>query len=136
MTIIFDKSEWVIDPDNGLVYPESVAISLKGDKGNFELTIDPSSGSIVNEKIQDGVYAVQVDSCGIKHLRYVTIAPAIICCIDKGLLEGADVEKAKKALDQVRLAKLAALAGDPDSAKELLSLAQRKVNNISCNCDC
>lgn len=142
-TILYqDLSDWM--DDEGYVYPQNyevmvtpplkfTPIPLSVDTGSFTKITSSEIG-----EVRDGIYCFQTSSCGHTYMRTKAIFPKIECCVKQAWVTlGPDKhEEIESVENHLKLATINAELNNVQLASKHLKYAQRKLENLKCDCDC
>ena len=129
-----DMSDWMDTPDKYMIdiykpNEEKVSVEVRADR---PVKIDQLG--VVN----DGIYTIETNSCGIRYKRRVGLFFNIECCIKKSysLVEARLHPMIEEVREYVKMAKCAIEMNDFTLANDLFDIAQDKMERINCDCGC
>lgn len=140
--IFKDASDWMTEEDNySLPVSYTINVTPPGTGKQTTFTIIVASNNVLSwgeNKLIDGLYCVETDSCGVHYTRSIGIFPNIECCIKQAwaTLPAEYRSRIEEVESYLKMASTNAELNNVKTATQNLKIAQRLLENLKCDCSC
>lgn len=142
-----DMSEWMDDEGYFIADSYEVLITPPGRIEAIPVTVSTRGLTTITNKdlninavnINDGIYRLEVFSCGLSYIRYKALTPSLRCSLSKyisTLNPSDDFTKAKDLKMYIEASEVNSALGKPNMAREYFMLAEREIGKLNSNCKC
>lgn len=129
-----DFSTWADGP--GCSIPDTYDITIKS--GTYEKTVQVNTKGPTDISwlmLDDGIYEISVNSCGIPQKRSVAIIPRLLCCLDTYINKfDSDKRKADQLSSYIHQIEASAKFNMNDIADTYFRKAKNIIENLNCDC--
>jgi len=144
--IINDVSNWMVD-DNYVIPTKFNVTITTPNKSNLKIELNAASTTVLDKEllncgacIEDGIYCIKTESCGIIYSRNFAITCTLKCKLDYFISNiGGDKNKLNKALELSNLIdqiEVNTRLGNENTAQELYKIVEREFEKLHCHCSC